>query len=125
MSSTATEQILATARLAVDEDDRHTRVAQARERREVVGRRGHQHAVDPLLLEEIEVGRLAVQALVAAAEQHRHALLRGARLGAPRDLGEERVADVEHDEADAAAAPGAQLPGGVVADVTELGDRAA
>ena len=43
--------------------------------------------------------------------------------GAARDVGEERVAHVEHDEPDRRAAAGAQLPRGIVAHETELVDR--
>jgi hypothetical protein len=44
-------------------------------------------------------------------------------LGPAHDVGEERVGHVEHDDRDLAAAPGPQLAGRVVADVTERGDR--
>ena len=76
----------------------------------------------PLLLEEVEVGALALGLLVAVAEQDRHAVLGGAILRAAGDIREERVAHVEHDEPDRPAATRAQLAGGVVAHEAELLD---
>ena len=97
--------------------------AQALQPRLVFAERRDEHAVHPLLLEEVEVRALAIGVLVAVAEQDGHAVLGGAILGSARDLGEERVPHVEHDEPDAAAPPGAQLPRRVVAHEPELVDR--
>ena len=107
----------------VYEDHRHAALTQAREAGEVPGDRGHEHSVDALFAEQVEVGVFAVGAFVAVAEQHAHARFGGAVLGTAGDLGEERVAGVEHDQRDAAAASGAQLPGGVVAHEAEVVDR--
>ncbi len=93
-------------------DPRHSRststtgVPRARSRcepRQVIAERGDEHAVHALLLEQVEVGALAVGVLVAVAEQDGHAVLRGAILRAAGDIGEERVPHVEHDEPDRAA----------------------
>jgi hypothetical protein len=56
-------------------------------------------------------------AILARAAQHQHrAALIGHRLGAPRDVGEERVGDVDDYHADGAATTGAQLTRGLIAD---------
>ena len=54
--------------------------------------------------------------VVGVAEDHRQARGVGRLLDAARDVGEERVGDVEHDQADGAAVPGPQVPGRLVAD---------
>jgi hypothetical protein len=69
------------------------------------------------------VGALLLRAVVGVAEEHRQAGAVGDVLDAAGDVGEERVGDVEHDQADRAAAPGAQVAGGLVAHEAEDGDR--
>jgi hypothetical protein len=108
--------------LPIDEHRGRPAVAESGEAVEVVAERGDEDTGDALLLEEVEVGALAVEALVAVAEQDRQSFGVGAVLGTAGDVGEERVADVEHDEADAAAPTGAELSGRVVPHETELVD---
>jgi hypothetical protein len=60
--------------------------------------------------------------VAAVAEQDGTAVERRRILGGPGHGREERVADVEHDEADGPAVAGAELPGGVVAHETEFLD---
>jgi hypothetical protein len=107
---------------AVDEHDGSAAPTQAVEVGRLFGERRDQHAVHPLLLEEVEVRALALGLLVAVAEQDGHALLGGAVLGATSHVGEERVAHVEHDESDRPAATRPQLACGVVPHEAELLD---
>ena len=85
--------------------------------------RGDEHALHPLLGEHVEVRGLPAGSVVAVAEDHGEPGGLGDVLDAAGDVGEERVGDVEHDQADRAAAAGAQLPGRLVADEAERGDR--
>ena len=85
--------------------------------------RGDEHALDALLLEQVEMASLASRALPAVADDdHGPGGLDGL-LGAAHHIGEEGVGHVEDDDGDGAAVSGAQLAGGVVADVAELLDR--
>jgi hypothetical protein len=88
-----------------------------------VADRRDEHAGDPLLLEQVEVRGLAGGVLVAVAQGERESGLRGGILGSPRDVGEERIAHVEHHHADGRAAPVTELARGIVADEAELRDR--
>ena len=107
----------------VDEHHGGAAIAQTSQSREVVGERRDEQTGDALLLEEVDVGALAFDLLVAVAECDRHPRLGGSFLGAAGDVGEERVAHVEHDQAYRATVSCAQLPGGVVAHEAELLDR--
>jgi hypothetical protein len=84
--------------------------------------RGDQQAADPLLLEQIEVGGLPLGQVVAVGEQDAQSVLRGLLLGSASDVGEERVAYVEQDEADRRALARLELAGSVIADEAELLD---
>ena len=78
--------------------------------------RGDQHALDPLLLQEVEVGRLARRGPAPLLQRKTASPARvGGLLHALRDVGEERVAGVEHDVGQRAAAAAAQLAGRLVA----------
>ena len=109
-------------RVAVDEHHGGAVGAQALEPFADVAEGRDEHAAHALLLEEVEVGGLALGLLVAVAEQHRDAVLGRLVFRAAGDVGEERVAGVEHDEADRTRPTGAQLAGGVVAHVAEVAD---
>jgi hypothetical protein len=110
-------------RLPVDEDHRHAALAQRRERGGEDGGRRDQHALHTLLGEHVEVRRLLGLPVVGVAEDHGEAGRVGRLLDAAGDVGEERVGDVEHDQADGPAHPGAQLAGRLVAHEAEGHDR--
>jgi hypothetical protein len=82
--------------------------------------RGDEDAAHPLLLEHAQVPALLVVGLVGVAQDHGVARGLGIVLDAARDLGEERVGHVEHDQAEAAAAAGPELTGRPVRDEPEL-----
>jgi hypothetical protein len=80
-------------------------------------------AVHPLLLEQLQVAALALVAAVAVGQQHREPAPRGEALDPASEVDEERVPDVEGDQADRGAPADPQLPRGVVAHVPEFLDR--
>ena len=82
--------------------------------------RGDEDAAHPLLLEHAQVPALLVVRLVGVAQDHGVARGLGVVLDAARDLGEERVGHVEHDQPETAAAAGPELAGGSVRDEAEL-----
>ena len=83
--------------------------------------RRDQDPLHPLLLEQVEVRLLALGALAAVAEHQRQVGGLGGDLDALGDVGEERVAGVEHHVGQGPAGAGAQLPGRLVADEAQLG----
>ena len=105
-------------------DQHHARAAitQAFESIDRRAHRGDQDAAHPLLLEQVEIGLLALAVLGAAAEDQGSALLPEHVFDASGDVGEERVRDVEHDHPDGLVGAGSQLAGRVVADVPQLVD---
>jgi hypothetical protein len=82
--------------------------------------RGDEDAAHPLLLEHAQVPALLVVRLVGVAQDHGVPRGLGVVLGAARDLSEERVGRVEHDQPETAAVAGPKLAGGSVRDEAEL-----
>jgi hypothetical protein len=117
----------AAARLAGAAVDQHDRDAALDEAVEpgmgAVGHRGDEQPLYPLLLQHVEVALLAGGVLTAVAHDEHAAGGLDHALGTAHHVGEERVGHVEHHDGDGAAAPGAELAGGVVAYVAEFGDR--
>ena len=109
----------------VDQDGRRAALPQSAQVRADLAIGRDQDATHALLLEEVEIARLAVDVVVAVAEDHRQAVARSLALGPSGEVGEERVAHVEDDEPHRRAAADAQLPRRVVAHVAELLDRRA
>ena len=105
-------------RPAVDQHHRHAAVAQrrrARGRAPAVG--VIEHALDAAA--RSSTSRCAASLAGRSSELQRMTARPSAfgdLLDAAGDVGEERVGDVEHDQADGAAAAGAQLAGRLVAD---------
>ena len=91
-------------RPAVDEDDGHAAVAQRRQGGGEHGGRRDEDALDALLGEHVEVGGLLGLPVVGVAEDDGQALGVGRLLDAAGHVGEERVGDVEDDQADGPAA---------------------
>ncbi len=108
---------------SVDEYCGRAALAESTQPRAHLPVRRDQDAAHPLLFEEVEVAGLAVDVLVAVAEDHGQPVLGGLAFRAAGEIGEERVAHIEHDEADRRAAPDTQLSRRVVAHVPELVDR--
>ena len=110
---------------AVRVDHHHRRAAPGEQHEPLVGPvdRRDEHPLDPLLLQQVEVRRLAAPVLAAVAEEHRQPDRVGGLLHALRDVGEERVARVEHDVRERAAAAAAQLASRLVAHEAQLRDR--
>ena len=111
------------ARAAVDENDRGACLAQPPQRGEVSVDGGDEDARNAVLLEHFEQAAFALAGVVASAEEHGVAVVERAGLRPVGDIHEERVAGVEHNEAEAAAVACAELPRGVVAHESEFVDR--
>ena len=116
---------LPAAARVVDEDDGDAVPAQLVDATQVAAHRGEQDAIRTLLLEQRQVVPLPISGAVAAGQDQRQASLRRDALDPARDIGEEGVAHVQHEQRDGTAAPGPQLTRGLVADETELLDRGA
>lgn len=84
---------------------------------------GHQHPRNAMLLEHFQQRGLTFGRVVAATHQHGVAVIKRSTLCTVRDIHEERVARIEHDEAETMAAPGAELPGRIVTHKPKLLDR--
>jgi hypothetical protein len=106
----------------VDQDHRDAAAADLVDRGGPAPDRSDQDAERALLAQRAQVMVLAGGVVVAVAQHDRQA--QGGRdpLGARGQVGEERVAHVQHDQADGAAAARPQLPGRFVADEAELID---
>ena len=68
-------------------------------------------------------GALAGRVVRAVGQQHRETGRRGDFPDTARQIAEERVGDIHHDEPDRGAAPGPQLSGRLVAHPSQLVDR--
>jgi hypothetical protein len=110
---------------AVHQDDRRAPLLQQREALVVGGHRGDQDALYPVLFQQLQIVRFLHLLVVAVAKDHGQAGLARLVLDAAGHVGEERVRHVQHDQADRAAAPGAQLTGRLVPDEAELLDGGA
>src|SRR5690606_24996146 len=107
----------------VDEDNGDARGAKPFQVRRGTGCRSDEDPVHSLLAEQVQIGALSVYIFVTVAEKDREMIFVRPFLRSAGHRGEERVARVKHDHADAAAAPRAQLSRGVVAYETEFIDR--
>ena len=88
---------------AVDDHHRGAAPPDLVEQRRLRVDRGDQDALDPLLLEQLQVLLLALRALAAVAEHQGEVGGLGGVLDALGDVGEERVAGVEHHVGERAA----------------------
>jgi hypothetical protein len=104
----------------VDEDERQARLPHAPQLGQVRALGCDEQAVDALRGEGPQVGGLLGGVLVGVGEEHGVAAPLRHALGGVGELGEERVADVGHEEAEHVGAGAAQRPGGPVRDVVEL-----
>jgi hypothetical protein len=75
------------------------------------------------LVEELEIVVLLGPSAVAVGEKELQLSLPCRRLGPARDVDEERVPDVDKDQADSICPSCGKCPGGAVADEAQLGDR--
>src|SRR5215472_13612074 len=75
-----------------------------------------QHALHPVLLKQLQVAAFLAFTVVAVAENHSQARLADLVLNAPREVGEEWVGHIEHNQPDRPAAPGAELTRRLVPD---------
>jgi hypothetical protein len=107
----------------VDQHDRDAAVAQRVQLRGQLGGRGDEDAVHPLLGEQAQVRGLLLRPVVGVAQDQRQAGGVDDVLDPAGDVGEERVGDVEHHQADGAAGAGAQLSRRLVAHEAEGRDR--
>jgi hypothetical protein len=82
-----------------------------------------EHALDALLLEQVQVRRLARRIFAAVAQVEGEAGRVGCLLRTFGDVGEEGVGDVEHDEGNGAAGAPAQLARRLVAHEAQGVDR--
>ena len=100
----------------------HPAVA-ATHRGAVLARRHVEDAEHLVLGEHAEVALFLLHSRLAVAHDHEHPGRARHVLDAARDVGEERVGDVGHDQPDRAALSAAQLAGRFVAYVVEAVDR--
>jgi hypothetical protein len=84
--------------------------------------RGHEDPRDPLLFEKAKLTALTRTLAAGVAEDHEVVRLAGGVFDAARDIGKERVVDVEHHETDRLALRAAQLSRGAVPDEADLLD---
>src|SRR3569833_188575 len=94
--------------VVVDEHDRDPAVAEPAQAGGVVRRRSDARAADPLFGQYPKVARLLLRRLAGVADYDGVVAAADDVLDSARDVDEERVAHVEHDEPDRAALPGPQ-----------------
>ena len=92
--------------VAVHQDHGRAAIPQRGQPLQVLADRGDQQPEHPLLVERVDVGSFPVLLLIGRTQQHREIVFAGAAFGGPGDVGEERVADVEHHQPDAARTAG-------------------
>src|SRR5690625_629636 len=109
-------------RLPVDEDDGDALLAQVHKPLHCLAPRREQDALQPLLLELLQVAPLALGVLRAISHEHGEPRQVRAGFDAAPQVGKEGVGEVEHDQPDTARFAGAQLPRGVVAYEAEIPD---
>ena len=85
--------------------------------------RSQQDASDSGLVEELEIVVLLSSSAVAVGEKELELSLSCRRLGSARNVDEERVSNVDQDQADSICSSCGERTGSAIADETQLGDR--
>lgn len=115
----------AVVRAAVEHHDGQAAVPQFGDALGVETDRRDDHSADALFFEEVQTAALLGRRTVARAPEGVEAVGVHGGLGALREIGEVRVAEVLQDDAEGAAASLAELPGALVAYEAELADDGA
>lgn len=107
----------------VDQDDGRAQLGRQGQVGGVRVERGDQDALDPLLLQPVQVVELSGGTVVAVAHEDRHLRFLGRLFDPLGDIGEERVRGVEEDIGQRPAGAAPQLPRLLVADEAQVGHR--
>ena len=86
-------------------------------------KRSQQDARDSGLVEELEIVVLLGSSAVAVGEKELQLSLSCRRLGPARDVDEERVPNVDQDQADSICSSCGERPGSAIADKAQFGNR--
>ena len=81
-----------------------------------------QHALHALFLQGLQVALLLGGRIIRVGEDDNRVGGVGSILNAPRDLGKEGVGDIQHNQPNQRAVPGAQLPRGTITHKASFGN---